>query len=275
MPSRRRQISTTADDSASSPNTKSGFTARARSTNSSTAADPSAAATSSDGTGHNCSAPTRSPSRDVVMILIVVVWVRIVSTRSAAAPRRCSQLSNTSSRRRPERAWARLSVMVSPAWGVTPNAVATTSGTAAGSPTGANSTSHSPSANSPASSAATWIAMRVLPTPPTPVRVTSRWALTCSASSFTATSRPTKLVVCPGRFPGTASIVRNGAKSTRNRGAATWYRCSTPDKSRRRCSPRSISSTPDTTAAVDAATRIWPPWPADITRAVRFNTGPK
>ena len=33
-----------------------------------------------------------------------------------------------------------------------------------------------------------------MPTPPTPVSVTSRWARTSSASSFTSTSRPTKLV---------------------------------------------------------------------------------
>ena len=107
-----------------------------------------------------------------------------------------------------------LSVTVSPAWGVTPNAPATTSGTAAGSPTGANSTSHTPSGNSAASSAATCTARRVLPTPPTPVRVTSRCARTCSASSFTSTSRPTKLVTCTGRLPGTASIVRNGGNPT-------------------------------------------------------------
>ena len=42
------------------------------------------------------------------------------------------------------------------------------------------------------------------------------------AYSFTATSRPTKLVVCTGRFPGTASNVRNGGNSTRNVGARTW-----------------------------------------------------
>jgi hypothetical protein len=36
-----------------------------------------------------------------------------------------------------------------------------------------------------------------------------------------------------------------------------------------------MSSTPDATAAVDPATKIWPPCPAVITRAVRFKTGPK
>ena len=189
----------------------------------------------------------------------VVVWARSCSTTSAAASSTCSQLSNTNNSRRPDSAWVMLAVTDRPACGVTPNTAATASGTAAGSPTGANSTSHTPSENSPVSSAATWIARRVLPTPPTPVRVTSRWARTCSASSFTAISRPTKLVVCTGRFPGTASNVRNGANSTRNPSARTWYRCSTPDRSRSRCSPRSTRSTPDTTAAVDAATRIWPP----------------
>ena len=42
-----------------------------------------------------------------------------------------------------------------------------------------------------------------------------------------------------------------------------------------RCSPRSARSTPSSRAAVDAATKIWPPCPAAITRATRFNAGPK
>ncbi len=67
----------------------------------------------------------------------------------------------------------------------------------------------------PTSSAATWTARRVLPTPPTPVSVTSRCARTSSTSSFTSTSRPTKLVTCTGRFPGAASTVRNGGNVDR------------------------------------------------------------
>ena len=57
--------------------------------------------------------------------------------------------------------------------------------------------------------------------------------------------------------------------------ARTWNRMLAPDRSRSRCSPRSTSSTPCTSAAVDAATRIWPPCPAAMTRAARFNAGPK
>jgi polysaccharide biosynthesis protein PslG len=51
---------------------------------------------------------------------------------------------------------------------------ATASGTAAGSATAASSKTQTPSGNSSASRAATSVARRVLPTPPTPVKVTSR-----------------------------------------------------------------------------------------------------
>ena len=110
IPSRRRQISITAVASASSSNANAGFTAWARSTNNATAADADPARTSSDGTGHSCSAPTRSPSRDVAITFTVVVWAKSCSTTSAAASSTCSQLSNTNSSRRPDSAWVMLSV---------------------------------------------------------------------------------------------------------------------------------------------------------------------
>ena len=69
-----------------------------------------------------------------------------------------------------------LSVTVPPGPAVTPRTVAMASGTAAGSLIVASSTTQTPSGNSWVSSAATCTESRVLPTPPTPVRVTSRCA---------------------------------------------------------------------------------------------------
>ena len=57
------QISTTASASRPWLSEKSGATLRARSTKRLTAAEPMPEPTSSDGTRHNCSSPTPSPSR--------------------------------------------------------------------------------------------------------------------------------------------------------------------------------------------------------------------
>ena len=67
-----------------------------------------------------------------------------------------------------------------------PSTVAMAAGTEAGSPTDASSTIHTPSGNSPATSAPTSSASRVLPTPPTPLSVTSRFDRTSSATSATS-----------------------------------------------------------------------------------------
>ena len=106
IPSRRRQISTTAAASSAAANEKRGATLRARSTNRVTAAESIPAPTSSEGTGHNCSSATPSPSRLVARILTVADCARIASIRSAAASRTCSQLSNTNSRTLPSNAAA-------------------------------------------------------------------------------------------------------------------------------------------------------------------------
>ena len=86
----------------------------------------------------------------------------------------------------------------------TSNVAAITSTRLSASSAEANSHSQAPSGNSGTTSAATCIASRVLPTPPTPVSVT-RW---CSPIrrpiTATASTRPTKLVTCTGRFPGRA-----------------------------------------------------------------------
>ena len=69
IPSRRRQISTTAAASSALASEKRGATLRARSTNRLTAAESMPAPTSSEGTGHNCSSATPNPSRLVAKIL--------------------------------------------------------------------------------------------------------------------------------------------------------------------------------------------------------------
>ena len=84
-----------------------------------------------------------------------------------------------------------------------------------------------------------------------------------------------KLVAGIGKLPGTVSTVRNGGNSPPSPVARTWNSRVAPDRSRSRCSPRSIISTPSTSPAVSASTNTCPPWPAAITRAVRFSTAPK
>ena len=75
IPSRRRQISTTAAASSLWATEKCGATLRARSTNRFTAAESMPAPISSEGTGHSCSSATPSPSRLVARIVTVAEWV--------------------------------------------------------------------------------------------------------------------------------------------------------------------------------------------------------
>ena len=211
IPSRRRQISLTTSRLSTE---KPGETLRARSTNKSTAVP-----TSKERTGHSCSSTTPSPSRLVAIIRTVEDCRRMASIRSAAASRMCSQLSNTSNRTRPSSAAATDSLTLLPGCWMMPRIAATASGTAAGSVTAASSKSHTPSGNSSASCEATSIARRVLPTPPTPVNVTSLRERTAVAISATSASRPIRLVAAGRRFPGVESSVRSGGKSVRSPGA--------------------------------------------------------
>ena len=118
-----------------------------------------------------------------------------------AAATTCSQLSTTRRSRRPPSASATVSISAESPWGVMPSTVAIAAGTEAGSPTDASSTIHTPSGNSPATSAPTSRASRVLPTPPTPLSVISRLTRASSATSATTSSRPTSELSCWGRFP--------------------------------------------------------------------------
>ena len=95
IPSRRWHVSTTAAASSAVATEKREATLRARSTNRLTAEESMPARTSSEGTSHNCSSATPNPSRLVANTLTVAECARIASTRSAAASRTCSQLSNT------------------------------------------------------------------------------------------------------------------------------------------------------------------------------------
>ena len=193
IPSRRPQISTTAP--ASAPVSEiPGATAPARCRNRVAAGDSTPASTSSEGTGHSCSSATRTPSRLVARIFTVAERARIASIRSAAASRTCSQLSNTNSRTLPSNAAATLSATLFPGCWVMPKTAATASGTAAGSVTAASSKTQTPSGNSSRSRPATSSARRVLPTPPTPVSVTNRCAVTASCTSASSDSLPTRLV---------------------------------------------------------------------------------
>ncbi len=168
-----------------------------------------------------------------------------------------------------------------PACAVIPNADATASGTAAGSPTGANSTNHTPSPKSGTNSAATWTARRVLPTPPTPVNVTNR----CCAHQLQPVRPPRRHArrnssSARGRFPGTASTVRNGGNVAARPSARTWNRCSTPDRSRSRCSPRSTRSTPadaarPSTRSPGSGRRARPPSPAPPGSTPARNSHPR
>src|SRR5205807_2429604 len=116
-----------------------------------------------------------------------------------AAPITCSQLSSTTSSCSRASTPASASVAGTPGRSRPPSTAAATAGTSAGSPAGASSTSHTPSANRPATCLATSPASRVLPTPPGPVTVTSRYSSSKPATSRTAPARPTKLVSTAGK----------------------------------------------------------------------------
>ena len=100
-----------------------------------------------------------------------------------------------------------------------PSAATITWASRSGSFVAASSHNHTPSANRGSNSAATCIARRVLPTPPTPVSVTSRDSSSAFATPATSSSRPTNDVNCTGKFPGNASSDRNGGKVSRTPGA--------------------------------------------------------
>ena len=152
-----------------------------------------------------------------------------------------------------------LSVTVSPAWAVTPNTVATASGTAAGSPTGANSTSHTPSANSRRQLGGHLNGQTGLPDsthpgqghqPMGPHQLGQLLHLDLAADEARRLHRqvPRHRVQRPQRReldPQTVGAHLEEVLDTRQVAQPVFAQIDQID--------------PDTSAAVDAATRIWPP----------------
>ena len=155
----------------------------------------------------------------------------------------------------------------------TPSEVATTWTSSSAEAALASSHSHAPSGKRGRSSAATWRASRVLPTPPTPVTVTSRDDWSASATQASSSWRPTNELAVDGRLVGKLSSERSGGK----RSSPSWKTRWGPERSRSRCSPRSTSVTPPSarSSAVAAESTIWPPWATAIMRAARLTVGPK
>ena len=114
-------------------------------------------------------------------------------------------------------------------------------------------------------------ASRVLPTPPAPVSVTTRPGCTSTANRLQSSTRPTNDRDTDGRFP-TRSRRGPQAAGTPRRRLATSAR---PARSFNRYTPRSVQSAPDNSFAVTSEIKTWPPWPAAMIRAARFNVGPK
>ena len=200
MPSRRRAISATVA-MASSSRRRPGRAESARSTNSSTAAEPRRSAavasgpgTASEGTLHTVSPPIRSGSRLVASTRNPGAALKRPSTSSATTWTRCSQLSSTARVSRWPMTSATTSAGGRPDWGSTPSASATARGTRPGSASGARATKWVPPGKRPARLAVTSCARRVLPQPPAPARVTRRRSPTSAATSSTWPARPTKLL---------------------------------------------------------------------------------
>ena len=156
------------------------------------------------------------PSRLVARILTVAERERIASTMSAAASRTCSQLSSTSSLDRPSNAAATLSARVIP--GLLGDAQHRGDRVGhrrrIGRPPPARLPIRRRGNRAPAR-AATSSASRVLPTPPTPVKVTSRCALSAEATSASSDSRPIRL---RGRWPQVARRRIRGLQRRKLRG---------------------------------------------------------
>jgi len=205
-----------------------GRAARARSTNNraaslalTSAVVAASRAIPSARSGHTCSPAIASPSRLVARSCTPGQSPRSPSASSPAARSRCSQLSRTTRICFARRYSRMLPSNVRPCRGATPSVEATTCTNDSASRAVASSHSHAPSTNRGATSAATCIASRVLPTPPTPVTVTRRVSRSAATSEATSSSRPTNEVSCTDRFPGTASSVRKGGNVVSRPGASS------------------------------------------------------
>ena len=94
--------------------------------------------------------------------------------------------------------------------------------TSSGVLAGVSSTNHTPLGEGPVDAAATANANRVLPTPPTPVRVTSRSVSTSPVIRSTSSDRPIRSVTTVGRFVGIVSTDPSGGNSPSPTWNSSW-----------------------------------------------------
>ena len=227
-PSRRRHsLTTAAVFSASS--TKSGRTARPRSTNSRTASllpiastSPSSSGTSRATTITICSPGTFNPSRLVASTRTPGQVSSMFRTSDATGRLRCSQLSSTSSSSFARRNSSSVSVTLMPSRGDNANAPASASGTPSTSRTPASSHHQAPSRYPGAATAALWSPRRVLPTPPTPTNVTTRADASASTTSTRSASRPTNELSAVGRLPRETLDATSGPNSRTSPRPHSW-----------------------------------------------------
>ena len=193
MPSSARQMRCTIGRVRSS-RTKSGSTRAARSANSSSASPTSSATPAVRGGMTRTRSPgTPSGSRLVATIEISEHAPSSSAATAAAASMTCSQLSSTTTARQPHIA-AMTADMGSVATAATPIACASVAGTIAGSVTPASSISHGPSGSRGRSRRTDSSASRVLPAPPTPVRVSRRAVEDSRCTCSSCAVRPTNVV---------------------------------------------------------------------------------
>ncbi len=122
----------------------------------------------------------------------------------------------------------------------TPSCRAMTSMMSAGSVTLASSTNQT-APNDSVSSTADCTASRVLPTPPTPIRVTMRCRATSPTILATSLRRPTSDERGTGRLLASRPKLRTELKRCRNDGWSTCHTRSASAIPRSRCVPRSAS----------------------------------
>ena len=111
---------------------------------------------------------------------------------------------------------------VVPGSAMTPSVDITTCSSESSSVAPASSQNHAPSGNRGSAWAATCNDSRVLPTPPTPVSVTSRAVCSDASMAASSASRPTNDVVGNGRLPANASRERSRGNSRGSPLATTW-----------------------------------------------------
>ena len=138
-----------------------------------------------------------------------------------------------------------------------------------GSRSGASGTQKTPSGKRSDASAAACNASRVLPVPPGPVSVSRRTSPRDSSSTSAQLSLPAQ-----ERRRGNRQVRPVQAPQRRKVAVTELEIRSGADRSFSRCSPRSRSPSVPTSAAVDAETSTWPPWPAAAIRAARWTSTP-